>query len=119
MMFEVEDLRLVGDSIRKAGFRLTPAEPIPEPHQTTWFIHPRDAQGMLIELGQPVRKQSADVGTIQTGPAVAGGGDGAPVSRGAGGTSVGVPRRLAAERKRGGDGGVSPDAGVPGRPHRR
>ncbi|MBI3548230.1 MAG: VOC family protein [Elusimicrobia bacterium] len=61
IMFEVADLRSIGASIREAGFRLTPEEPIPEPHQTTWFVHPRGAQGILIELGEPVRKPVPNV----------------------------------------------------------
>lgn len=50
----VADLDAAALSVRAAGFRLTPEEPIQEPHQATWFVHPGDLQGILIELGEPV-----------------------------------------------------------------
>ena len=53
IMFAVCDLAKTAQALRKAGFRLTPEEPIPESHQQTWFVHPKDLQGILVELGQP------------------------------------------------------------------
>lgn len=55
--FSVADLRTTAQELRKAGFRLVPDEPIPEPHQLTWFVHPKDVEGILIELGEPVRNE--------------------------------------------------------------
>ncbi len=56
VMFEVADLQAAAAAVREAGFRLTPEQPIPESHQTTWFVHPKDVEGMLVELGQPRRR---------------------------------------------------------------
>lgn len=56
LMFEVADLSETAERVRAAGFRLLPDAPIEERHQWTWFVHPRDAQGILVELGQPLRR---------------------------------------------------------------
>lgn len=50
----VGDLQAAAREVRAAGFRLAPAQPIAEPHQQTWFVHPSDLQGVLLELGEPV-----------------------------------------------------------------
>jgi methylmalonyl-CoA/ethylmalonyl-CoA epimerase len=55
LMFSVADVRAVAKDLKMAGFRMTPDGPIDEGHHLTWFVHPRDAEGILVELGQPLR----------------------------------------------------------------
>lgn len=52
VMFKVADIERVARNVRQAGFGLVYPEPLDEGFALTQFVRPKDAAGVLIELGQ-------------------------------------------------------------------
>jgi catechol 2,3-dioxygenase-like lactoylglutathione lyase family enzyme len=52
LMLRVQDIGVASRAAREAGFRLAFGEPLDEGFALTQFVHPKDTEGVLIELGQ-------------------------------------------------------------------